>query len=274
MSVRTCVIYLNVEHIKNVEHMKKLNKSLTVKTLSIRGSKGFSILAGINRPILPSQVTKLSSSVEMMGVVRPVVVANIDFINGEPTNYIIDGQHLYHALMRLGWDIPYTEVKIKDSVDLAEHLALLNSSSKSWTMKDYITVWANVNKDYIKLNKYFNTYDIELSQLADILMNNTCSSFQGGNHAVSRSIKKGEFKIEDEKVAVEILNRLTDALKIVPRMDRVSNKFFISSFVTFTNSCPNYDHDQYMASLRIHRDKFKVMTQDPDEFKKLLKSIS
>jgi hypothetical protein len=254
--------------------MKKVKKGLTVKTLNITGSKGFSMLAGINRPITPAHVTKLASSLEKMGVVRPVVVANIDFVSGTPTNYIIDGQHLYHALMRMGWDIPYKEIEITDAVDLAEHLALLNASSKSWSMKDYINVWANVNKDYIKLNKYFNTYDIELNQLADVLMNNTCSAPSGGNWVISRTIKRGEFTIDDEKRAVYLLNCVTDALKIVPRVDRQSNKLFISSFVNFINLCVSYDHDQFMSSLKVHRDKFKLSTQDQDEFKKLLKSIS
>ncbi len=254
--------------------MKKVKKGLTVKTLNITGSKGFSMLAGINRAVVPSHVTKLASSLEKMGVVRPVVIASIDFVSGTPTNYIIDGQHLYHALLRMGWDIPYTEITIKDAVDLAEHLALLNASSKSWSMKDYITVWANVNKDYVKLNKYFNTYDIELNQLADVLMNNSCAANTGGNITISRTIKRGEFTIDDEKRSVYLLNCVTDALKIVPRVDRLSNKLFIASFINFINSCVSYDHVQFMASLRVHKDKFKLSTQDQDEFKKLLKSIS
>jgi hypothetical protein len=83
-----------------------------------------------------------------------------------------------------------------------------------------------------------------------------------------------EFTIDDEKRSVYLLNCVTDALKIVPRMDRQSNKLFISSFVNFINSCVSYDHDQFMSSLKVHRDKFKLSTQDQEEFKKLLKSIS
>lgn len=249
-----------------------MKKTLEIKTLKTTGNKGFSVLAGINRTIVPSHVTKLANSLEKMGVVRPVVVATIDFVNGQKTVYIIDGQHLYHALIRMGWDIPYTEVVIKDNLDLAEHLALLNSSSKSWTMKDYITVWANVNKDYVKLNKYFNTYDIELMQLAEILMNNYCLN-SGFSSSIIKTIKKGNFKIENEKEAVTILNCVTDALKIVPRIDRISNKLFISSFVNFISSNANYDHKHFMSSLKLNKDKFKLSTQDPEEFKKLLKSI-
>ena len=234
------------------------------------GNKGFALLAGINRPIIPNHVTKMATSLERMGVKRPVIVSTIDFIVGSPVTYIIDGQHLYHALMRMGWDVPYTEVEIKDSVDLAEHLALLNNSSKSWSIHDYITVWANVNKDYVKLNQYFNIYDIELSQIADILMNGSCNGYIGGSHNASTSIKKGGFKIEDEEKAVFLLNCITDALKIVPRMDRLSNRFFISCYINFISG---YDHAHFLVNLKLNKDKFKMVTQDPEQYNKLLKQI-
>ena len=247
-------------------------KTLIIKTLKMSGSKGFALLAGVNRPVIPNHVTKLSSSLDKMGVVRPVVVSTFDFIDGNKTTYIIDGQHLYHALMRLGWDVPYVEIEIKNNVSLAEHLALLNSSSKSWTMKDYILVWSGIKKDYVKLSKYFNTYDIELSQVAEILMNNTCGNHSGGSN-ISSIIKKGDFVIDDEKRGVTILNHVTDALKLVKRMDRMSNKLFIYSYVNFINSYDKYDHKQFLANLKLNKEKFKTITQDPEEYKKLLKSI-
>jgi hypothetical protein len=251
-----------------------MKKTLEIKTLKITGSKGFSVLAGINRAIVPSHVTKLASSLDKMGVIRPVVVSSFDFIDGKKTTYIIDGQHLYNALMRVGWDIPYTEIEIKNTVELAEHLALLNSSSKSWTIMDYIKVWSNVSKDYVTLNKYFNIYDIELMQLAEILKNNTCAFSGGQNNSISKFIKKGEFKVENEKEAVFTLNCVTDALKIVPRLDRMSNRLFIASFVNFMFGNSKYDHKHFMNSLKVNKDKFKLSTQDPEEFKNLLKSIS
>jgi hypothetical protein len=139
-------------------------------------------------------------------------------------------------------------------------------------MKDYILVWSGIKKDYVKLNKYFNTYDIELSQVAELLMNNTCNGNVGGSH-VSTSIKKGEFAINDEKTAVFLLNCVTDALKLVKRMDRMSNRMFIATYVNFINSYNKYDHKQFLVNLKLNKDKFKTLTQDPEEYKKLLKSI-
>jgi hypothetical protein len=103
-------------------------------------------------------------------------------------------------------------------------------------------------------------------------MNNTCNGTVGGSH-VSTCIKKGEFAINDEKTAVFLLNCVTDALKLVKRMDRMSNRMFIATYVNFMNTTENYNHKQFMANLKLNKDKFVAITQDPEEYKKLLKSI-
>jgi hypothetical protein len=250
-----------------------MRKKLEIKFLKATGQKGFSVLAGINRPVYPSHVTKMAESIEKMGIIRPIVVSTISFLTGSPIQYIIDGQHLYNACIRLGDDIPYTEIEVKNEQDLAEKLALLNNSSKSWSMKDYLTVWSNIRADYKKLNHYMNVYDIELSQVAEIFSNGYCSNSIGGNGQVSKMIKRGDFKIKDEQKGLFILECITDALKIVPRMDRSSNKLFIASYVNFINAYPNYIHKNYMQKLQANKDKFKLVTLDPEEYQKLLKSI-
>lgn len=249
------------------------HKNLEVKFLKITGTKGFSILAGINRPIDPSQVTKLSASIDKMGVKRPILIAELDFITGIPEFFVIDGQHLYNACIRTGYDIPYSIVDtITNKFELVEHLALLNNSSKSWTMKDYVTVWLNIYNDYKILNKYYAIYDIEMLQLAEILMYNT-SSCTFNKSSISKALKNGTFKVENETYCVELLNNITDALKIVPRMDRFSNKLFIATYVNHMNNCAAYDHLRFLENLKINKDKFKLSTQDPEEFSKLIKSI-
>jgi hypothetical protein len=104
-------------------------------------------------------------------------------------------------------------------------------------------------------------------------MNNTCGNYSGGSN-ISSIIKKGEFVIDDEKRGVTLLNYVTDSLKIVKRMDRMSNKLFIFTYVNFINACDKYDHKQFLANLKLNKDKFKTITLDPEEYKKLLKSIS
>jgi hypothetical protein len=247
---------------------------MTVRVLKSNSKNGFALLAGINRNVIPSQVTKMCKSIDKMGLVRPILVAELDFITGRPEKYIIDGQHLYNACIRNGYDIPYAEItSITNMVELAEHLAMLNNTSKSWTMQDYINVWCNINNDYKILNKYHSIYDIELTQLAEIMMYNHCT-VTIGNKPVIKNIKQGSFRINDEKYSKTLLDFVTDVLKVVPRMDRVSNRLFISSYLNFINSSVNYKHDVFIKKLKANKDKFLVITQDADEVLNLIKSIA
>lgn len=231
-------------------------------------TKGFLFLAGINRPVNPGQVTKLAGSIDKMGVIRPVVIARIDWITGKPNNYVIDGQHLYHALMRNELDIPYIEIKVEDNKDLVEKIALLNASSKSWTMVDYVTAWGAVHNDYVKLMKYYQTYDFDLSQLANIL--HTGMAVTGGSIG-NGAIKNGTFRIKDEERRVVLLNNITDVLKKTPRMDRQSNRTFIYSYVNFYNgNISKYNHTKFLEWLDRNKSKLLTVTQDTNEIVKLL----
>ena len=64
-----------------------------------------------------------------MGCLRPVVIAHLSF-KELVGNYVIDGQHLFHALIRNNMDIPFVMIDVADEQDLVEKLALLNNSSK------------------------------------------------------------------------------------------------------------------------------------------------
>lgn len=247
---------------------------MNIKVLKNDASrKSFSLLAGINRPVNPSHVTKLAKSVDKMGIIRPVVVAKIAFVTGKLTTYIIDGQHLYHALIRNEKDIPYVEIEVKDEKDLVEKIALLNASSKSWTMVDYMTAWSAVHDDYKKLFKYYNTYDLDLSQLATIL-HSGMGATSGG--VASKVIKDGSFRIKNEQERIKVLNCITDVLKKVPRMDRMSNRMFIYSYVQFYNTNQSkYNHSQFLNWMEKNKAKLILVTQDTEQIVKLLeKSIN
>jgi hypothetical protein len=230
-----------------------------------------SYLAGINRPINPSQVTKLCNSLMKMGNVRPVIVCEIDFLNGTKGHYILDGQHLFNALLRLGWEIPYVVIDVKDKQDLVEKIALLNSSSKSWTMQDYVVAWASLKPDYIKLNKYFQIYDIEISILAGILSNGRVSS--AGD--ITKTIKNGEFVIQDEESNLSIVNGITDVLKFIPRMNRFENRYVCSEYVNFrrTEGC-NYNHKSFLKNLEDNKKQFILATQEQQKLSDMFRKLS
>lgn len=242
---------------------------MKIEVLKKNSNKGFSLIAGINRDVIPSHVTKLANSIDAMGVIRPVVTSTFDFLDGQKTTYIIDGQHLYMACLRLNIDVPYVEIEIDNVVELVEKIALLNASSKSWTLPDYIKSWKVVNKDYITLQSLFERYDIELSQIAQILHLGYTSS---NRWDISRVLKSGSLEIKNLQASVILLDRITDVLKVVPRMDRSSNHMFINAFSAYAVN-GRYNHVKTIQYLKDNRDKVVFCTQDPEEYNKLFHAI-
>lgn len=239
-----------------------------MKWLSLTGNIKLNYLAGINRPVNPAQVSKLAKSLERMGSLRPIVITDVSFITGKSEKYIIDGQHIFNAHMRLGWEVPYITIKVEDKKDLVEKIALLNASSKTWSMQDYVTAWASLNNDYVKLNHYFQVYDLEIGELAAILIGN----IRGGGN-ISKIIKSGEFKITNEQKNVEILNYVTDMLKLVPRMNRFENRYSVKEYVKFLRSTSKYDHKTFLIKLQKNKDKFILATQEEGKLSELFENL-
>jgi len=252
--------------VKKVRQVNLLNLKVMPKD-----GKGFDFLVALNRRIIPAQVTALAKSINRMGVIRPIVVANFTYLGKEGT-YIIDGQHLYHALLRNNLDFPYVEITINNDADLVEVIALLNSSSKSWTLLDYIQAWTYIVPDYKILMNHFNTYDLEIQQLSSILHRGAVSHHNGEN--MSKIIKTGLFNVLNEKQAIITLDYITDVLKIIPRMDRMSNKLFVSAYVDYLNSKKDYDHVKFCAVLKKHAPQLKFVTIDKDTLADFLKRMN
>lgn len=246
---------------------------MNIQILKAGSKKGFYFLAGINRAVSPGHVTKLAKSVERMGLIRPVVVAEIAFITGVKKTYIIDGQHLYNVCLRMNIDVPYTVISIKNQEELIEMIALLNASSKSWMLLDYITSWASIKPDYVKLNKYFEVYDFELSTLASILSDKGIYT-NGGSTGASKYIKNGSFTIYDEPGAKKKLDYLTDVFKVLPRMNRVENKYACSEYLNFLSKVGSkYDHSKFLAKLLKIKDSFVFATQEPGALETTFKTL-
>lgn len=250
-----------------------MKKSLKDRLKVLKKGETLSYLAGINRPIDPAQVTKLAQSIDAMGLVRPIVVTTINFIEGRDVSYIIDGQHLFNAMLRNDIPIEYVEIDVEDLKDLVEKIALLNASSKSWKLTDYILAWSAVSEEYKKLNKYFNIYDFELSTLASIL---SCSSINtSGGNSITKTIKTGEFKIVDEARQVNLLDHLTDVLKIIPRMARFENRYVCSEYINFRNAVGGaYRHKEFLTNLEKNKDKFVLATQQQQKLTEIFRKLS
>lgn len=235
---------------KKTTKVKAVSPLNTLKWVKPGDNMAFHFLSGINRKVHPGHVTKLCNSLNKMGIIRPVVISYLSFIDGVRRPYIIDGQHLINAAMRVGVDIPYITIEIKDHQDLVEKIALLNASSKSWMLLDYIQAWGSLKEDYKKLEKYFNMYDIEINILGAVLIGQTPSPHAGGDESISKRVKNGTFTIVDEKENVELLDKITDFLNVMPRGNRSENRYACAEYVTFVKTTKNYNHEVFLKKLK------------------------
>ncbi len=243
----------------------------SIKWINDTSKLQFQFLTGINRGINPGQVTKLVKSFLTMGNLRPIIVAKLSFISGKVEHYIVDGQHAYNALLRLGWDIPYVVIEIKDKRELVETIALLNASSKTWSIKDYVTAWSSLVPDYVKLNRYFQIYDIELNIIASILSNTSSNN----GSVISKKIKIGEFTIQDEEKNVDILNGITDILKIIPRLNRYENRFVCNEYVNFRRTAgSSYNHKSFLKNLDKNKQKFILATHEQEQLADMFRVLA
>lgn len=263
------VLYLFVAQI--LLKMKQITGDLSIKYLKPNSKKGFSFLAGINRPVNPDHVNKLAASVRKMDNRRPVLVAKISFITGKPETYIIDGQHLYTVLLKLGVKIAYSALEIKNKRDLVEQIAMLNNSSKSWSMLDYVTAWASIEPDYVKLNSYREKYNFEFSILASVLAGKI--GVFGGK--INQLVKRGEFKVVNEYHAVKLLNWMTDVMSVLPNASRYETKYICAEFLTFVTNCPDYkdEHQNFIKALKKNKRCLSIATQAEGKLSEIFKSL-
>lgn len=222
---------------------KVLDRIFNVKIQRKENKKRFKLLEGVNRPA--DHVNSQVSAVRQLGILRPVVVAKFEF-NGKLDHYIIDGQNLYAALTKLGYDVPYIEINIESDEDLIQAMALVNTSAKAWTMNDYIRAWSYTRKDYTVLAHYIKSHTIEKSAVASILF-----GYHGVSHQITRMIKNGLFRVKDEARAAKILKLTEDVIKNAPKLDRSVNRVFVSGYLTYLTKYYNqYNHLEFLKYLK------------------------
>lgn len=227
--------------------MKMIGKDLKVKHAT-EYSK-FAILP-MNRGIDSKHVQKMIASIRKMGVVRCVLAVTTDIIEGVMKTYIIDGQHLATALEREGLPIPYIEVTVESEEDLIDKMAYLNNSSKSWDMMNFINAWKMIRPDYMKLFKWKNMYDIEITMLAMIGVNNSAIRYSTG------VIKTGQFQITNPQAEI-MCKAFNDIFLKIGMSDRAVKFQFLNAFLQAFN--PKYDHDKTMAAIDKHLKTVKLM---------------
>lgn len=213
--------------------------------------KKFLFLDNINRMVDPAHVQKMVASIRSMNVVRPVICVQVSFITGKNQLFIVDGQHLFNALSAEGLEIPYVIIEIEDKIDLVHKMAMLNNSSKSWTLFNYVKAFKMQIPDYNELAELRDKYNIEPLMLAAICTRGTSAVVSG-----SQLLKSGKFKITNPQ-AKEMAKAFNDFFLKIGRADRWVKHQFLQVFM---RAWETYDHDEALANLDKHIKTIKAMS--------------
>lgn len=240
--------------------MKMIGKELRIKHAADYSK--FAILP-MNRGIDSRHVQKMITSIRKMGVIRCVITCTTNIIEGEMKTYIIDGQHLATALEREGKPIPYIELTIETEEELIEKMAFLNNSSKSWDLMNYINAWKMIRPDYMKLFKWKNMYDIEISMLACI--GTLMPSIRYG----TQPIKNGTFVISNPN-AEAMCKEFNDIFLRIGMIERNVKFQFLNAFMAAYGT---YNHAKVLANIDKHMKTVKLMANGDETGEYIRKKI-
>lgn len=122
-------------------------------------------LTGINRPVKTAHVSKMGASVtQLLANLRDVVVVKIGF-----RYYLADGQNLYTFLSSVFLPIRFKLIEAKNKVEALQIIARLNSSSKNWTVVDFVNAWCNFNPSFKLLKGFQERYQLTYLTIASLL---------------------------------------------------------------------------------------------------------
>lgn len=221
----------------------------TIKSKSTKNYNLFSLLP-MNREINAKHVEKMVNSLNKIGCIRDVIVVTTKAFEGVKKTYIIDGQHLFTALVRENQSIPYRELQINSVEEIVCSMAMLNNSSKSWGLMDYVNAYKVVNNDYMKLLKYINMYNLEPSMIAMIATNTRNSK------SIGKLIKEGEFQITNSRTE-NMCKEFSDIFLKIGKADRWVKFNFLDVFMSVYGK---YDHEKALVSLDKHLPTIKAMS--------------
>jgi len=238
---------------KGVKMLQVSSNSLKTNLRWLKDGETLNFLPGVQRTLVLKHVERLSQSIMLYGMIRPIIVVEVDFIDGYMRKYIADGQHALTACMRLGIPIPYVVVNgITNYEELTNLVSMLNSSSKSWKQGDYVNAWAQSKQDYKQLLFLKRKYDLDF----DVVMTASTGK-DGGEHV--KALKSGLFVMENFDKSELACSRVSNLLTILPTMDRWSTRAVTRAAITiFTEpTYTNAKHKSLMSYVKENADQLR-----------------
>lgn len=235
-----------------------------MKVYKTKSYKKFHLLP-MNREIIATHAEKMAESIKTIGTIRPVVCCETSVIDGINKLWVIDGQHLLTGLQRLKKEVQYIKIEVKDELDMVKKMGLLNSSSKSWTMMDYVNAFKMYIPDYMTLFKLRNLYNIEISMLAAICQGKYMYDHRGG----AVTLKEGKFKITNPDYD-RMCSDFAEQVAVIPEMSHNLKRKYLRAFMSTDGE---YDHKKIIKNMKKHKKSLEIMGNEETSIRFIQKNI-
>jgi hypothetical protein len=195
--------------------------------------------------------TRLENSIKSHGVMSVIILIYSTALKGIRELYCLDGGHRLHFFTYLNLDFNVLILPDENNLSvLIDKIAILNNSSKSWTLYDFINVYCEAGKnDYKVLNAMYTRTGIPVGILSQMLMGKLNRA-----KASLNPIKNGTFEIK----ALKVTNETIDLLKKLPKM---STRMIIGFHnVRLTND--DYSFDVFKRKLKENENFLKLTQSD------------
>ena len=133
------------------------------------------------------------------------------------------------------------ELSVKDTLDVIYKLTLLNNTSKSWNIHDYINAYSMFDKNYRSLSKLTKEYNIETMMLLSIATNRPSTHAS----ALGRELRKGQFHISNPNTN-EMCMKFEQLVVLTGTSDRWVKKGLLDAFML---GYGKYDHEKTIKSI-------------------------
>ena len=217
--------------------LKKLkNQSVTVKVLENQTDfSGYIKLNNLNREVKNPHVQVLIESFSLYGTGSAIVrIIQTKAFTGKNQFYVVDGQHTMEAAKALGLGVTIIIVRLIEDTKLkvAQYVAVLNNSNRSWSNKVYMDVF---NNDDLEIPEYklFNLLLVEHKLTTTDLLN----IFLGGAGVrENKEWKSGAMKFIDLDNSMKMLNAILKIKSVLPKLAHIRRAIY-----PMMRSAKNYD---------------------------------
>jgi hypothetical protein len=158
-----------------------------------------------NRDVDNQHINTIGGSVTKLGLtLRETVVI---CLNGKYA--IADGQHLFGWLMKQIMPVEFKLCHVQTMEKAVEIMRKMNSSSRNWTLSQFIRVCAAINPHYAKLETLLEKYS-HINMTAKMMVGLMYSDVRFFPTVATKAIKDGYFQ---QNVTDDKLNRVMEALE-------------------------------------------------------------